>query len=90
MAACFAGPSFNLLIGLGSGLLTQKESLLADGVPISLMPSVRLGFIFLICNCTLTIVSGLWHGGYIPRWNAYVFFAMYFGYMAMSSQHLLL
>mmetsp|Transcript_2131 Transcript_2131/g.4564 ORF Transcript_2131/g.4564 Transcript_2131/m.4564 type:complete len:807 (-) Transcript_2131:65-2485(-) len=90
VAACFAGPSFNLLIGLGSGLLTQKESLLADGVPISLMPSVQLGFIFLIFNCTLTIASGLWHGGYIPRWNAYVFFAMYFGYMAMSSQHLLL
>lgn len=30
MAACFAGPTFNLLVGLGCGLLTQKEQLLSS------------------------------------------------------------
>ena len=64
----FAGPSFNLLIGLGLGLLTQKEMLLSnDGLPISLMPSVQTGFVFLICNCAITVFTGLWHKGLIPK-----------------------
>lgn len=64
----FAGPTFNLLVGLGCGLLTQKESLLSDeGIPISLMPSVQTGFMFLICNCILTLFSGVLHKGVIPK-----------------------
>ena len=68
MAACYAGPSFNLLVGLGLGLLTQKEALLSeDGLPIALMPSVKTGFTFLIANCIITILSGLWNRGIIPK-----------------------
>lgn len=68
MAACFAGPSFNLLIGLGCGLLSQKESLLSnDGLNITLMPSVKVGFICLIFNCVTTIICGLWNNGMIPK-----------------------
>ena len=64
----FAGPSFNLLIGLGLGLLTQKEMLLSnDGLPISLMPSVQTGFVLLICNCAITVFTGVWHKGLIPK-----------------------
>jgi len=89
MAACFAGPSFNLLIGLGSGLLTQKEALLSDeGLSMVLMPSVRTGFVLLISNCLITIVSGLWYRGVIPKTHGYLFWAIYLGYMTLSAQHL--
>ncbi|KAL9181417.1 hypothetical protein ACHAXT_010222 [Thalassiosira profunda] len=89
MAACFAGPSFNLLVGLGCGLLTQKEALLSeDGLPIALMPSVKTGFTFLIANCTITILSGLWNKGVIPKMQGYFFWAAYFAFMAFSTQHL--
>lgn len=89
MAACFAGPSFNLLIGLGSGLLTQKEALLSDdGLSMALMPSVRTGFLLLISNCLVTIASGLWHRGVIPKTHGYLFWAIYLGYMTLSAQHL--
>jgi sodium/potassium/calcium exchanger 6 len=68
MAACFAGPSFNLLIGLGCGLLSQKESLLSnDGLSITQLPSVKVGFICLIFNCVITIICGLWNNGMIPK-----------------------
>jgi len=68
MAACFAGPSFNLLVGLGCGLLTQKESLLSDdGLMISLGSSVRTGFIFLIFNCAVTVFIGIWNKAVIPK-----------------------
>ena len=89
MAACFAGPSFNLLIGLGSGLLTQKEALLSDeGLSMVLMPSVRTGFVLLISNCLITIVSGLWYRGVIPKIHGYLFWAIYLAYMTLSAQHL--
>ena len=63
----FAGPSFNLLVGLGLGLLTQKEALLSGGLPVQLIPSVQTGFIFLICNCMITVISGYYHKGIIPK-----------------------
>lgn len=88
MTACFAGPTFNLLVGLGCGLLTQKESLLSNGLPISLGPSVHTGFIFLICNCAITVFSSIYHRGVIPKMHGYIFYAMYFAYMTMNAQHL--
>ena len=90
MAACFAGPSFNLLVGLGFGLLTQKESLMsAEGLNVTMMPTVRTGFIFLITNCIAAIVSSLYHGGIIPKMHGYVFWTFYFAYLSMSAQHLM-
>jgi len=48
--------------------LTQKELLLSnDGLAISLSPSVKTGFIFLILNCVITVSSGVWHKGIIPK-----------------------
>ena len=92
MAACFAGPSFNLLIGLGSGLLSQKELLLSDdGLNfISMAPSVKVGFAVLISNCILGIVIGTYHKGIIPSWSARLFFGMYMCYMTMNAQLLVL
>lgn len=90
MAACFAGPSFNLLVGLSFGLLTQKESLMsADGLKVTLLPTVRTGFIFLLTNCIAAMASSLYHGGKIPKMHSYVFWAFYFAYLSMSAQHLM-
>ncbi len=89
MAACFAGPSFNLLVGLGFGLLTQKETLMStEGLNVSMMPTVRIGFIFLIANCIAAIASSLYHGGMIPKMHGYAFWTFYFAYLSMSVQHL--
>jgi len=91
MAACFAGPTFNLLVGLGCGLLTQKEALLSnDGLPISLMPSVQTGFVFLICNCVVTVFVGVWNKGVIPKMHGYIFWAAYLAYMTMSAQNMVM
>jgi Ca2+/Na+ antiporter len=92
MAACFAGPSFNLLIGLGLGLLSQKELLMSeDGLSfISLVPSVKTGFLFLISNCLLAIASGIYHKGVIPAWSSKVFFAVYMCYMTLNAQLLVM
>ncbi len=89
MAACFAGPSFNLLVGLGFGLLTQKESLMSEeGLNVSMSSTVRIGFIFLIANCVAAIVSSLYHGGIIPKMHGYAFWTFYFAYLSMCAQNL--
>lgn len=92
MAACFAGPSFNLLIGLGSGLLSQKGLLLSEeGLNfISMVQSVKMGFLFLITNCILGIVLGVYHKGIIPTGSSKLFFAMYMMFMTMNAQLLVL
>lgn len=92
MAACFAGPSFNLLIGLGLGLLTQKDTLVSDdGLNfISMAPSVKIGFLFLISNCIIGIGMGVYHKGVIPSWTANLFFAVYLCYMTVNVHALVL
>ena len=89
MAACFAGPLFNLLAGLGFGFLTQKDNLLSEGLKVTLLPTVRIGFAFLVVNCITIIASSFYNGGRIPKMNGYVFFGIYFAYLSMSAQHLM-
>jgi len=89
LAACFAGPSFNLLVGLGFGLLTQKEQLLSEeGLTVTMSPTVKTGFVCLISNCIAAIASS-YGRGIIPKVYGYVFWMFYFVYMAMSAQHLM-
>ena len=61
-----------------------------DGLSISLQVSVKTGFVFLICNCVIALVSGLYHRGIIPYWHGYVFSGMYICYMTMNAQNLLM
>ena len=72
MTACFAGPVFNILIGLGAGfhLLLQNN----DGQPLQIdfTPSIWVGLCFIIGNCALLLVVGIIFGrGRIPKKYGY-------------------
>jgi len=89
LSACFAGPSFNLLIGLACGLLTQKDALLSDeGLSTTGMPTVKIGFIMLLCNAMLFIAISVYNGGVIHKSQGYIFWAVYLIYMTLSAQHM--
>jgi sodium/potassium/calcium exchanger 6 len=87
ITASFAGPVFNILVGLGIGLtiLTQSNHNPGDPVPVSLNNPLRVGFIFSILNGILVITAGVVVGkGVVPKRYGYVAMILYTAYVICS------
>ena len=61
MTACFAGPLFNMLIGLGLGFLFLLRDTGQAAVLVALDPSIAVGCAFIMASC-LAIVAASLHG----------------------------
>mmetsp|Transcript_19895 Transcript_19895/g.37431 ORF Transcript_19895/g.37431 Transcript_19895/m.37431 type:complete len:111 (+) Transcript_19895:1511-1843(+) len=83
---CFAGPSFNLLVGTGLGFLKLQKDLGRSVIePVSLTPTIRIGFVFIIANCLLIILcSGIFFRWTLPHRYSFVLFTLYLCFIAMS------
>ena len=85
MTACFAGPVFNLLIGLGLGFTTLRGITGSDEIEVTTDPSITTGFIFTLINCIALIVTGVFlGGGFIPERFGYLSLAIYGLYVIVS------
>ena len=87
ITASFAGPVFNILVGLGIGLtiLTKQSHTPGDPVPVYLNNPLRVGFIFSILNGVLVIICGVFVGkGMIPKRFGYVAMMLYAAYVVAS------
>jgi len=88
ITACFAGPVFNMLVGLGLGfssLLHSGKDSNADGeIPVSLSPGLVVGFVFLACNCMMLVGTGLYFKSYVPGWYGYIPVGLYGVYLVLS------
>ena len=86
ITASFAGPVFNILVGLGIGmaLLHQLETP-GHVIQVELNNPLRLGFLFSVINGVLVIVCGVFVGkGVLPKKYGYVAIALYFAYAVTS------
>ncbi|KAL3935466.1 MAG: hypothetical protein SGBAC_009026 [Bacillariaceae sp.] len=85
MTACFAGPIFNILVGLGlgfSGLAAQTGKTTSV---VSISTSVRTGFIFIFLNCITILVVGIGFGkGRINTYYGYIAVGLYAVYLGTS------
>ena len=82
---CFAGPSFNLLVGTGLGFLNLQHELHRPSIsPVSITPSIRVGFAFIIVNCLSIVVAGSLSGWRLPRRYSLFLFALYIFFIALS------
>jgi sodium/potassium/calcium exchanger 6 len=82
---CFAGPSFNLLVGTGLGFLNLQYKLGRSTIsPVSITPSIRVGFSFIIVNCLSIVVAGSLFGWRLPRRYSLFLFALYIFFIALS------
>ena len=53
ITACFAGPIFNILVGLGAGFGVLRSVTKTDINYVTLTPSITTGFVFCFINCGL-------------------------------------
>jgi sodium/potassium/calcium exchanger 6 len=85
MTACFAGPVFNILIGLGLGFSSRAA---ATGNPVayvSLSASIVTGFVFIALNSASILFTGLvWGKGRIETYYGYTALTLYTIYVVAS------
>ena len=84
MTACIAGPIFNLLVGLGGGLLFYFSENGTNSVSVQLTDTVFLGILLLVINCGCMLVAAVAFKGQIPARYGYFLILLYAAYMLLS------
>ena len=85
MTACFAGPVFNILIGLGLGFSSLSAITGERELKVELSGSVVSGFVFVMLNCAAIIGVGVFVGqGHIPKQHGYLALTLYSVYVITS------
>jgi len=84
MTASFAGPVFNILIGLGFGFLFYFAAHDVTEARVKLTSVTFLALACIVLNALVMLGSGVCNGGRIPRGAGYVAIATYACYVATA------
>jgi sodium/potassium/calcium exchanger 6 len=85
MTACFAGPVFNILMGLGLGFSRLFAATGESEKSVVVTPAVLIGIIFIVVNSLLIIVTGVFVcKGRIPKQFGYLTLGLYMIYVVTS------
>jgi sodium/potassium/calcium exchanger 6 len=85
ITASFAGPVFNILVGLGIGLALLYGMGNGEPIVVELNIPLEIGFLFSVLSGILVIFCGICIGkGYLPKQYGYVAMVLYFAYAITS------
>jgi sodium/potassium/calcium exchanger 6 len=85
MTACFAGPIFNILVGLGLGFSNLSAQTGNPEATVALSPPIITGFVFVGLNCASILFTGIMLGkGRIEPYYGYIAVGMYATYLIAS------
>ena len=85
ITACFAGPVFNILIGMALGFSTLSARTGEAEKEVMIPLSVRTGFTFIVINTFMVVGTGLFvTKGTIPKEFGYLAVGLYLVYVVTS------
>lgn len=84
MAGCFAGPMFNMLVGLGTGLLIQTTHVYPQAYELKFHVSIVIAFVFLLLSLMGSMLVVTWCRFRVPRLWGFCLVLLYIVFIAVS------
>jgi sodium/potassium/calcium exchanger 6 len=85
MAGCFAGPMFNMLVGLGSALVIQTTNTYPKAYELNFHVGIVIAFVFLLLSLMGSLLVITWSRFRVPRFWGFCLVGLYIVFMAVSS-----
>ncbi|RZC55383.1 hypothetical protein C5167_014239 [Papaver somniferum] len=84
MAGCFAGPMFNMLVGLGTGLVIQTVDVYPLAYKIQFHLSIVIAFVFLLLSLMGSLLVITWSRFRVPRFWGFCLVSLYIVFTIVS------
>lgn len=84
MAGCFAGPMFNMLVGLGSALVMQTANIYPKAYELHFHIGIITAFVFLLMSLMGSLLVITWSRFRVPRFWGFCLVGLYVIFTAVS------
>ncbi|KAM1994609.1 hypothetical protein ACFX16_010787 [Malus domestica] len=84
MAGCFAGPKFNMLVGLGTALVIQTYNVYPEVYELQFHVGIVIAFVFLLLSLMGSLLVITWCRFRVPRFWGFCLVGLYVIFMAVS------
>ncbi|WOL16185.1 hypothetical protein Cni_G24967 [Canna indica] len=84
MAGCFAGPMFNMLVGLGTAMVIQTVAVYPRAYELRFHVSIVIAFVFLLLSLMGSLLVMTWSRFRVPRFWGFCLVGLYLLFTAVS------
>ncbi|CAL9161109.1 unnamed protein product [Musa hybrid cultivar] len=84
MAGCFAGPMFNMLVGLGTAMVIETASVYPVAYELRFHVGIVIAFVFLLLSLMGSLLVVTWFRFRVPRFWGFCLVGLYLLFTVMS------